>query len=1593
MDPRWPSYSSSHYIQAAAASSPYNVAPTYQVQQGGAYNAQITPAVQIPSWPGVGQSLLQVPNKSYDLNGSLTSGNVAYISAYQQSSNLQQASVTYSQAAGGYVVSAPKLLNAQAVISTSDTSSYQSSSPSPYTTPPPSSSSNANHQSNRRATASGSTSRSDALDSLSSLLPRVSESSRRGVSHQSPSLAWPLSTATEPRALDYSATSALGQSHQPHQSSGAAEVSVIYRPTPQTLPKFHQQQPDSQPQRPQPVPTPSRRRKSQQPQQIQHLSSTPQPPQHQTFHQLQPLAASSISNHASSSSTSNQKSSNRSSHGSSRRSDHLSSPSMADLSSPVHRLMSSQVGSSPKKSSSSIAHLQPSQQIHHPPLQHHSTIFQDNSAASLTSDSSTFGLACEIEAFTNATFSSASTSAAANNSSTANEEMSPPSLTPLLPCTFPPSHSSASTASPSSNFSASLAAVLHASQQAAAAAAYQHQQQHYQQQNPSAAHHHPSFLPPAAHFAQHHSLAAAAAASVAHQGGHSPAASQPQPPAQEEVDPELKDLIEEASMVYPSAAEMGGPGNGEEDDKKDDKKQASGPGYLDSFEKFITGGSASKEPAAPVQKPPPKPYIPPPSLPRPPPRRRLDDDDDDDFGGRRGFGYSSSKKRSYSSSGMNRGSSFRGRGGSGAASSKPKPKKRKSGDGDDDVKFTSDDMGDESLPRRASSRNKAKEAVSNMKKYADHGSDEEPDIQDSENEEDPEWGPGARHDDSDPDDFRRGGKKKVKRPSSVGSSGSGSGASGPKVNRVAPMPQVGDPSNSTKAFRSASDSLLDVDTTGGEFQTGSFVVLKSDLKDLTFPIWKVEGKFLLHRFEAAPENPAMFKACQSYTSWANDSRNKYHPVPVNRQSATQVVLEDSSAFKFFAESFAKTKGLQESFEVYVQSLISQALDSNFLREIYADNDDYFLPRIAAVEAQSQSRADAILAEVSWPLHVVTSIRAWPGVNITFQQHSSSETEPTLCVCGAPKSQFLAQMYGQTYDRTTLQGIVATEDLQKHKSFKVCRDCKPKLRLFSTLVHQKYNLYVRCATRVSRAKSDDSSKDTTQILNDLLAEDVWLSALFTETQFEWALGILSVSCLAGQAVHGLFGHVARSPAGYVFLLTHSVLVSMMSHQRGGSYDAVILRPQQLKKLTEHTYKCQNSSLMDPVMQPFWNWLVLQVPLWLAPNLITILGLSVNISAAVLLLFFSPDCKQEVPWWACLLNALGLFLYQSLDAIDGKQARRTGTSSPLGELFDHGCDALSSVFVVLSTCVATGMGTIPNWMLFECLSTMVLFYMSHWQTYVSGSLRFGWFDVTEAQFSVILVNIISAVLGVGFWSTPLPIPGIHVPLKVLIIVTGLISAIGFLVGNLGTILSGGVGKNGSTVAMLDMPVNQSFVYFLAAFATLSFYSYLRVILTEGAGKNGSTVAGTSVLGPVIPIALVIIPCIMINSKSVHGIFYENPCVYVLAFGALFCKVTIKLVVASMTKSELNNFDSCMIGPLMIFLNQYFNFFLREDLVLWICLLWCWIDLLRYCGRVCIEICDHFDISLFTIPYPPPSAAAPPAGVKTRSKKSQKSSSKLD
>ncbi|KAI9092037.1 hypothetical protein K1719_027972 [Acacia pycnantha] len=52
------------------------------------------------------------------------------------------------------------------------------------------------------------------------------------------------------------------------------------------------------------------------------------------------------------------------------------------------------------------------------------------------------------------------------------------------------------------------------------------------------------------------------------------------------------------------------------------------------------------------------------------------------------------------------------------------------------------------------------------------------------------------------------------------------------------------------------------------------------------------------------------------------------------------------------------------------------------------------------------------------------------------------------------------------------------------------------------------------------------------------------------------------------------------------------------------------------------------------------------------------------SALLGYIYSPQLDSPPPRWVHFAHGLLLFLYQTFDAVDGKQARRTNSSSPLG-----------------------------------------------------------------------------------------------------------------------------------------------------------------------------------------------------------------------------------------------------------------------------------------------------------------------------------------
>ena len=123
----------------------------------------------------------------------------------------------------------------------------------------------------------------------------------------------------------------------------------------------------------------------------------------------------------------------------------------------------------------------------------------------------------------------------------------------------------------------------------------------------------------------------------------------------------------------------------------------------------------------------------------------------------------------------------------------------------------------------------------------------------------------------------------------------------------------------------------------------------------------------------------------------------------------------------------------------------------------------------------------------------------------------------------------------------------------------------------------------------------------------------------------------------------------------------------SHPRAGATRCAQVR--------SYRYTSPDDSLLEQLcLNRFWNFGVQFFPTWFAPNLMTVVGGVFALGAYAILLWFSPELDGQLPAWASVACAAMLFVYQSMDGMDGKQARRTGSGSPLGEVTDHGADAI-------------------------------------------------------------------------------------------------------------------------------------------------------------------------------------------------------------------------------------------------------------------------------------------------------------------------------
>ncbi|XP_063823329.1 mucin-2-like isoform X1 [Ostrinia nubilalis] len=295
------------------------------------------------------------------------------------------------------------------------------------------------------------------------------------------------------------------------------------------------------------------------------------------------------------------------------------------------------------------------------------------------------------------------------------------------------------------------------------------------------------------------------------------------------------------------------------------------------------------------------------------------------------------------------------------------------------------------------------------------------------------------------------------------------------------------------------------------YQSGEFVAIKSELNEMWPAIWRVDGKTLLQKYEPFEENgKVLYRNISTYAAWNPENKKLYTQVPVKvrTQSHLETIVElvrselPFDDCSFIEKRMLETQMYQENFEVYIQTLISHALDPNFLTEIFQEQDEYFLSNVKTVDevtetmrARVSCSAGGATAAGGGARSLDAAVGTWPGLSVAAGAG----------VCRACSRAAVARLllYGQPYNPATLEPVQPDARLAYEKEFLVCASCCGRVQLYSRISHQKYLMYAECSKRVAEKRMQNPSKDTTVILNELLADEVWLSQLFRDVRHAWA----------------------------------------------------------------------------------------------------------------------------------------------------------------------------------------------------------------------------------------------------------------------------------------------------------------------------------------------------------------------------------------------------------------------------------------------------------------------------------------------------------
>lgn len=376
---------------------------------------------------------------------------------------------------------------------------------------------------------------------------------------------------------------------------------------------------------------------------------------------------------------------------------------------------------------------------------------------------------------------------------------------------------------------------------------------------------------------------------------------------------------------------------------------------------------------------------------------------------------------------------------------------------------------------------------------------------------------------------------------------------------------------------------------------------------------------------------------------------------------------------------------------------------------------------------------------------------------------------------------------------------------------------------------------------------------------------------------------------------------------------------------------VLSQEILDGFDKYKYNAVDTSPLSVyVMHPFWNRIVKIVPLWVAPNVLTLSGFLLMVVNFVTMIYYDLDFYASsrdhpefppIPNWVWLMCAINNFLSHTLDGIDGKQARRTGTSSPLGELFDHGLDSWASFFIPVAMYSIFGRGEhgVDVFRVYLVLiGVNFCFIASHWEKYNTGILFLPWgYDISQVAMTG--VYLLTFVTGYEFWK--MTVFGLSCAE-----IFEIVMYVGFAVSIPITIWNIYIGYRDKTGKMLS--------------------------LSES-------------VRPLISTLLLFVLMITWAKYSSYDIIQSHPRIFYFTTATVFSNIACRLIVAQMssTRCELVNW---LLVPLfsIVMIVCFLNLGVLEFYILTAYCIFITVSHIYFGVCVVDEMCEHFEIKAFTI-----------------------------